>query len=167
MTSGNFRADLFYRLNPYPVTSPPLRERIADIPILAEHFLASYSALHGKNLAGLTSSAIAALTTYAWPGNIRELKNIIERGVILTAMGEPITAESLLAQSSATDVADSRDNSLFENMFESLQQQGLSLPELERQLLDLAVANANGNLSAAARSLGLSRPQLAYRLKKP
>lgn len=166
VNEGDFRSDLFYRLNPYPVTIPPLRERIADIPLLAEHFLANYCALHGKKLAGLTSTAIAALTKYSWPGNIRELKNIIERGVILTAAGESIAADSLLAQSSDERDADGREKSLFENVFEILQQQELSLPELEEQLLGLAVEKANGNLSGAARSLGLSRPQLAYRLKK-
>jgi len=166
VAAENFRADLFYRLNPYPVTIPPLRERIADIPILAEHFLGNYCTLHGKTLNGLTTSAMAALAKYSWPGNTRELKNIIERGVILTPIGESIAADSLMAQSSGTDHADGREQSVLENMFEFLQQQDLSLVELEKELLDMAVAKAKGNLSAAARSLGLSRPQLAYRLKK-
>ncbi len=86
--------------------------------------------------------------------------------MILTAAGESIAADSLLAQSSDERDADGREKSLFENVFEILQQQELSLPELEEQLLGLAVEKANGNLSGAARSLGLSRPQLAYRLKK-
>lgn len=166
VNDGRFRADLFYRLNPYPVTVPPLRERLADIPILAEHFLANYAVLHGKRLEGFTSSAIAALTKYSWPGNIRELKNIIERGVILTASGDAINAESLLVHAENLDANENKEQALSDNVFEFLQQQDFSLNDFEHQLLDLAVSRAKGNLSAAARSLGLTRPQLAYRLKK-
>ena len=166
VAEGKFRADLFYRLNPYPVTIPPLRERIADIPLLAQYFLENYSTVHGKSLQGLTAGAIAALTKYTWPGNIRELKNIIERGVILTPVGESITAENLFAQTNTAARSGEREPSLFENVFEFLQQQDMSFEHLENEMLQLAVAKSNGNLSAAARKLGLSRPQLAYRLKR-
>ena len=166
VAAGKFRADLFYRLNPYPVTIPPLRDRIADIPLLAQYFLDSYCAVHGKKLPGLTAGAIAALTKYTWPGNIRELKNIIERGVILTPPGEAITAENLFAQTNSHGQTEDREPSLFENVFEFLQQQEMSFEHLEQEMLQLAVTKSNGNLSAAARKLGLSRPQLAYRLKK-
>ena len=164
--SGEFRADLFYRLNPYPVVIPPLRERIADIPLLAQYFLDNYSTVHGKSLAGLTTSALAALTKYEWPGNIRELKNIIERGVILTPAGETISADNLFAQTGGPGHASDRESSVFENVYEYLQQQNVGFEQLEQELLQLAVTKSAGNLSAAARNLGLSRPQLAYRLKK-
>ncbi|MEM7469681.1 MAG: sigma 54-interacting transcriptional regulator, partial [Pseudomonadota bacterium] len=164
--SGAFRADLLYRLNPYPVLIPPLRERLADIPLLADYFLKNYSTIHGKKLAGIDASGALALSKYAWPGNVREMKNVIERGVILTISGNAITGESLFPQSQAGAIGDETDSSMYENVFEFLQQQMVSFNELEKQLLHLAVERSNGNLSRAARTLGLSRPQLAYRLTK-
>ena len=85
--AGQFRADLYYRLNVFPVHIPPLRERKEDILLLVEHFLNRYSALHKRQIKGLTEAAIDALMFYAWPGNIRELENVIERGVILAPDG--------------------------------------------------------------------------------
>ena len=82
---GRFRADLFYRLNVYPIVIPPLRERTPDIPPMVAAMMAKYSALHAKLLGGVSDSAMAALKRYQWPGNVRELENLIERGVILAA----------------------------------------------------------------------------------
>ena len=166
VAKGEFRADLYYRLNPYPVVIPPLRERLADIPLLANHFVENYSTVHGKKLKGLSQAATAALSSYAWPGNIRELKNVIERGVILTASGAAISAESLFPNSGSASSGEEQDKSLYENVYEHLIQQDVSFDKLEQELLKLAVDKSNGNLSAAARNIGISRPQLAYRLKK-
>ncbi len=81
---GKFREDLFYRLNVIQVVLPPLRDRIEDIPLLADHFVARYAAKNGKTIRGLTSAAMEALEAYPWPGNVRELENAIERAVVLS-----------------------------------------------------------------------------------
>lgn len=168
VADGRFRADLFYRLNPYPVFIPPLRERLHDIPLLVQHFVDKYSAQHGKRIARVTNSAMSSLLDYAWPGNIRELKNIIERGVILTSSGEAIDAQNLVPPSAAAAAMPDHeaDASRIDNLLESVIHDGVSFDELEARLLALAVERAAGNLSAAARQLGMSRAQLAYRLKK-
>ncbi len=164
--AGRFRADLYYRLNPYPVTIPPLRERLHDIPLLVQHFVEKYSVQHGKRIDGVTDPAMASLLAYAWPGNIRELKNIIERGVILTGSAQPIDAESLL--SGAPPAADEHmgEAARIENLLEYAVHHGLGFEDLEFRLLQLAVARTGGNLSAAARLLKMTRAQLAYRLKR-
>ena len=167
VNEGDFRADLFYRLNPYPVHIPPLRERLSDIPLLVEHFVNRYSVQHGKRVSGVTDEALAALCAHEWPGNIRELKNIVERGVILAANDTAIDASQLLPHpGGAAPASVPRAAVEADNLLESVIQHGLSLEAIERDLLEKAVERAGGNLSAAARSLGLTRPQLAYRLKK-
>lgn len=165
--AGEFRADLFYRLNPYPVPIPPLRERLADIPLLVEHFVQRYSVQHGKRIPGVTPAAMAALSSYAWPGNIRELKNIVERGVILTPSDAAIDTASLIpGAAEAAAAGPAADTARLDNFLEYALQQELPLATIEQRLLELAVKRRNGNLSAAARTLGITRPQLAYRLKK-
>jgi two-component system response regulator HydG len=165
VTDGAFRADLFFRLNTYPVEIPPLRERLADIPQLVAHFVEKYSVQHGKRIPGASEEAITRLTEYDWPGNVRELQNIIERGVILTAPGNPIEAESLIPSHRIGSPA-ARGEQRLDNLLEYAACHDLTLPEIERQLIQLAVDRAKGNLSAAARTLGITRPQLAYRLEK-
>jgi len=91
---GTFRADLYYRLNVFPITSPPLRERKEDIPVLVSHFLDKYSAKIGKKLDTVSQKAMDALHAYHWPGNVRELENMIERGVIL-AQGSALELENI------------------------------------------------------------------------
>ena len=166
--AGGFRADLFYRLNPYPVRIPPLRERLTDIPLLAGQFVERYGTQYGKRIPGFTEAAMAALANYQWPGNIRELKNIVERGVILTASGQAIDVESLIpGGGAASPSAGPREETVqLDNLLELAMQQDLSLDAIEQHLLELAVERAGGNLSAAARLLGITRPQLAYRRKK-
>lgn len=167
VAAGRFRADLFYRLNPYPVTIPPLRERLADVPLLVRHFVERYGVQHGKRIPGVTDAAMAALTAHDWPGNIRELKNIVERGVILTASGEPIDAAQLIPGARGIEAErDAAGEARLDNLLEYAVHQELSLEDIEQRLLALAVERAEGNLSAAARLLGITRPQLAYRLKK-
>ncbi len=168
VAAGDFRADLFYRLNPYPVTIPPLRERLTDIPLLVAHFVQRYSVEHGKHILGVTPAGLAAMTHYDWPGNIRELKNIVERGVILTASGDAIEAANLIpgAAQAAPEALRASGEARIDNLLEYAIQHGLSLDAIERSLLELSVERADGNLSAAARLLGITRPQLAYRLKK-
>ena len=173
---GRFRSDLYYRLNAYQVNIPPLRERKEDISLLAKRFLEKYSAVHAKKLRGFTDKAKRALLTYPWPGNIRELQNMVERGVILAPSGTRIEVEHLF---SALAEAQAREFGLDIHGSLGLHQGGstaalceaifngmMTLDQLEVMLIETAVDKARGNLSAAARMLGLTRPQLAYRLKR-
>lgn len=166
IAEGGFRADLYYRLNTYPVTIPPLRDRLHDIPLLVRHFAEKYSVQHGKHISGVSDEAMKTLLAYAWPGNIRELKNIIERGVILTGNGEAIDAASLLPGAPPDAAAKGVEAARVDNMLEYAVHNDLSFNDLESRLLRLAVDRSDGNLSAAARLLGMTRAQLAYRLKR-
>ena len=174
VAAGRFRRDLMYRLNVYPIPIPPLRERVEDIEPLANHLLAQFMAQHNKRVAGLTDRALDAMRHYPWPGNIRELENLIERGLIITAAGQMVDVEDLFAipptyQSVTVNESGKLQQSVsadFNALYEDLQKRGLSLEELEDGLLQEAVSRTGGNLSAAARTLGLTRPQLSYRLQK-
>lgn len=173
--AGRFRSDLFYRLNVYPVRIPPLRERTADIQPLVEAMVQRFSALHDKRVAGITDKALRALKSYAWPGNIRELENIIERGIILTPQNDWIEIEHLFTEpqdfgsvqhtiNDAGSLADAE--CIREALCRQIMTSGLGLDDLEEALIQHAVRESNGNLSGAARLLRITRPQLNYRLKK-
>jgi len=175
--AGRFRSDLFYRLNVYPVVIPPLRERLSDIPLLVESMLQRFGALHGKRVPGLTDKALRALKGHTWPGNIRELENLIERGMILAPQNEPIEVEHLFAEpqefeavshgiDATGNLAADPGTSDLDVLCRQVMHTGVSLDELEQALIQHAVKEANGNLSGAARRLGITRPQLNYRLKK-
>lgn len=174
---GHFRADLFYRLNVYPIRIPPLRERVADIPPLVEAMVKKFNAIHNKHVQGVTDRGLKALKTHSWPGNIRELENMIERGVILAPYDGWIeanhlftTLEQLHAEESGIGLSgnleDKRPSSDYDALIDAVVDSGLSLDELEDRLLKESVTRAEGNLSGAARLLGITRPQLCYRLKK-
>ncbi len=173
---GRFRSDLYYRLNAYQVNIPPLRERKEDISLLAKRFLERYSALHAKKLRGFTDKAKRALLTYRWPGNIRELQNMVERGVILAASGTRIEVDHLFSACAEVQPPefglDMKGGLGFPQqgstaaLCEAVFNGALTLDQLEVMLIETAVDKARGNLSAAARMLGLTRPQLAYRLKR-
>lgn len=171
---GRFRADLYYRINVYPVPVPPLRERPDDIEALAQAMLERFARTHGKPQPTLSDHARDAMRTYAWPGNVRELENLIERAVILSKPNRPVEARDLfpgmglpagagvdahgmITRSGATAID-------CQALLVQLQTSGTGLDALESALLREAVDRANGNLSAAARLLGLTRPQLSYRL---
>jgi DNA-binding NtrC family response regulator len=94
ISKGQFREDLYYRLNVFPLNTPPLRERAEDIEPLAEHFVRRYAKSFGKKLGGLADDALDKLLGYPWPGNVRELENVIERACIL-AKGEQVEATDL------------------------------------------------------------------------
>jgi transcriptional regulator with GAF, ATPase, and Fis domain len=171
---GKFRSDLYYRLNAFQIGIPPLRERKEDIPLLAKRFLEKYSAIHGKRLRGFTDKAKRALLAYTWPGNIRELQNMIERGVILAPSGSRIELEQMFSASGDHQTVEfglddngelhtncpESGKELCEAVFNGV----MTLDQVEAMLVETAVAKARGNLSSAARMLGLTRRQLAYRL---
>ena len=180
--AGRFREDLFYRLDVYPIHLPPLRERREDVPLLLSHFLHLYGRQHGRRLLGYAPRAVRALMGYAFPGNIRELQNMVERGVISADEGgvidlphmlrkEQLGDEGLLRLGAAGALASGEAAptpaaapSLFERLADPAG--AVSLGAIERQLVQEAVQRCGGNLAAAARSLGISRAQLAYRLQK-
>ena len=167
VSEGKFRSDLFYRLNTYPVIIPPLRERLDDIPLLVDRFIERYSLQHNKKIAGCSEEAMNALLDYQWPGNIRELENIIERGVILTNSASLIEPGSLLSiPNDNRQEDDGRRDSRLASLIDHALRHKIPLDKLEARLLDEAVARSKGNISSAARMLGMTRPQLAYRLKK-
>jgi len=173
---GRFRSDLYYRLNAFQIRIPPLRERKEDVSLLAKACLQKYSVTHGKRLRGFTDKAKRTLLAYSWPGNIRELQNIIERGVILAPSGGRIEVDHLFSSSGDDRPRDFRldpNGDLGAGVPESGRQlceavlNGvMTLDEVEAMLLEAAVDRARGNLSSASRMLGLTRPQLAYRMKR-
>lgn len=174
---GRFRSDLYYRLNVYPLTIPPLRERVSDIAPLTEAIIERFQSLHGKRIAGITDKAMHALKNHTWPGNVRELENVLERGVILAPQSGMIEAQHLFLEPVAEEGEQSglgATGTLVEHtptlhapdLPSAVLDAGLSLEEFEQALLQRAVQRADGNLAAAARLLGITRPQLDYRLKK-
>lgn len=175
---GRFRADLYYRLNVFPVQVPPLRERLEDLPLLVEHFLSKFHLQYHKRTLGLSDKALELCLHYAWPGNIRELENVLERGVILTNNNETIVQEALFAVFPKTsDPHGDRLNADGElvqptgmestaDWVTQIFERNVSLEAVEERLMRRAMELAQQNVSQAARMLGLSRPALAYRLKK-
>ncbi len=148
---GTFRSDLYYRLNVIEIQLPPLRERKEEIPSLVEFFIKKYSAFNGKPIKGITREAMDALMKYHFPGNIRELENIIERAVVLTR-GEYIGFEDL--PSHIVKGKNKKGGTLMER-----------LREEERRIILETLEDAGWNQSEAARRLGLSESTLRYRMK--
>ncbi len=148
--AGRFREDLLFRLNTVEIRLPPLRERRADIPLLAAHFLRRYADRYRKSAATFAPDAMEALLGHAWPGNVRELDHTVERAVLM-AEADFVRAVDLGLTAGANGAL-------------SLDQ--MSLEEVERVLIQKALARAAGNVSEAARALGLSRSALYRRLKQ-
>jgi len=160
--TGDFRKDLFYRLNAFSLHVPPLRERRGDIPELLNHFLAKFSLKYrNKNTKGFSADAERMLTEYDWPGNIRELKNMIERIVVLES------AEYILPEHLPAEI---REPSLILSAVTagkfSLPEEGLSLEDLERDLIVQALEKSHHNKSKAAKLLNISYDTLRYQMKK-
>ena len=152
VANGRFREDLLYRLNTIEIHVPPLRERKEDIPLLAMHFLTRYAGRYGKRVKNFDSTAMQALLEHSWPGNVRELDHTVERAVLL-AQEESVRASHLgLRPASATGASPRLEE--------------LSLEEVERVLIQKALARFSGNVSQAATALGLSRSGLYRRLQK-
>jgi len=177
ITEGRFRADLFYRIGAYPVRIPPLRERRSDIPLLIDALARKYSLLYKKPFRGMSDRAMESLLRYPWPGNIRELENVLERGVLLAPEGARIEVDQLFfdeehgaAPTRRELKADGHICSRREGEQRRLVDQLLAEPfdwqRHEAEVFAAAVRKAKGNLSEAARLLGVSRRQLAYRIKQ-
>ena len=150
VAENEFRDDLYYRLNTIEIELPPLRQRRSDIPLLANHFLDKYAVGTREYVKGFARDALEALRTYSWPGNVRELENTIERAVVL-AREEAIQAADL-----RLPVEDGKLPA----------ETGLPLKEMERRYVLQTMEAYEGNVTATAEALGVSRRWLHYRLKE-
>lgn len=166
---GLFRADLYYRINVFPIIIPPLRERKDDIRGLVDKFIGMFNAEYGKNVTGIDDAVFDQFQNYDWPGNIRELENIIERGVILTDNGNLIDTSYINLDpfgSSSLSETSKADVSTVDQILINMQDSGVGLEEIEQQLLDTALEQAGGNVTAASRALNISPAKYRYRIQK-
>jgi DNA-binding NtrC family response regulator len=151
VAAGRFRHDLLYRLNTIEVHLPPLRDRREDVPLLAGHFLRLYAQRYRKEVSGFDPPALQMLMNYAWPGNVRELDHAMERAVLLAQGGQICAADLGLRPGSGEAAARIEE---------------MSLEDVERMLIQNAMQRHDGNVSHAARALGLSRSGLYRRIQK-
>lgn len=188
---GRFREDLFYRLNVFPILIPPLRERKDDITLLLDHLLKKYSTRHNRQITGVTSRAMQSILAYHWPGNIRELENVLERGVILADDGGALDVAHLFSVSENTrnttqmglselgtltpslpvEVSSASESSnpaapdLHQWAKKMVQHQAATMEQVERALVDAALDATKGNVTKASSLLGITRAQMDYRAK--
>jgi two-component system nitrogen regulation response regulator NtrX len=158
--AGQFREDLYFRLNVIPIFVPPLRERQEDIPLLADHFMAEFAQEYGRRLKRFDASAIKTLQRYSWPGNVRELRNVIERLMIMVP-GDAITTSDLsfldvplMPAASAASAGSSEKLTLHE-----------ARDQFERDLILKTLAEQQGNMSRTAEALGVERSNLYRKMK--
>ncbi len=152
MKEGKFREDLFFRLRVVEIWLPPLRERLEDIPLLAQGFLREFSQENNKPVTNFTVEALELLMQYHWPGNVRELRTAIEHAVVL-CRGDKITARDL-PPAVRTGAAGAAGGG---SPMRSLARSDLTVKEAEKQLIARALKETDGNRTLAARKLGLSR----------
>jgi transcriptional regulator with GAF, ATPase, and Fis domain len=168
IAAGRFREDLYYRLNGFPIVLPPLRDRREDIAELAQHFLRQYCQRCGKEMTQIDDDALARLKAYQWPGNIRQLENVIERAVVIVE-GPVITEYELPPEivDAAPDLEFPSENGIIaDDLPSGLQTERAERDRQERERLVRALAAAGGNKAEAARALRLARSTLVSRLKK-
>ena len=160
VAKGEFRQDLYYRINVITLTQPPLRERIGDIPLLLEHYLREFNEQNGKHVAGFSEAAVQLLQRYSWPGNIRELVNVVERSVVLTKgtmIGTEDLPESVRRQGASADYHQGRLNAT---------PLKAALADPERQILLDALESHGWNRQNTAKSLGINRTTLYKKMKR-
>lgn len=145
-----FREDFFYRINVFSIDIPPLRERIEDIPVLADYFIGCFAAETGKPVEGLTQRALQILCDYQWPGNVRELRNVMER-VVVIARGRMIGAEELRFLQDRSDVC---------------RLGSMTLKEMEKRHIQATLEIFDGNITRAAKQLGIDRVTLSRKIKR-
>jgi len=148
---GTFREDLYYRLNVVAVNVPPLRDRKEDIPLLANHFLQKFVLINSKRIEGMSGDAMKLLMSYDWPGNIRELENIIERAVVV-CKGNEITPEDM------PEILRIKDRDTETNP--------KTLDDSEKNHIENILAKNNWNISKSAKELGIDRVTLYNKIKK-
>jgi DNA-binding NtrC family response regulator len=161
--AGRFREDLYYRLNVVPIHLPPLRERREDIELLVRYFLLQFNEKLKKQITGLTPETLNALRAHSWPGNIRQLENVLERmvlmceGNVLTVVDLPDELAPLISEKSPSE--DESSSSLKQIVRRQTQ-------SLERELIEKALEETAGNVTRAAEKLGLSRKGLQLKMKE-
>jgi formate hydrogenlyase transcriptional activator len=156
IAAGTFRSDLFYRLNVFPVEIPPLRDRREDIPLLVEYFIDRYARKAGKSFQTVNKKSLDLLQSYPWPGNIRELQNVIERSVIVCEAENFSVDESWLSRQPAATEIYAESGSL------------KKLPSQERAIIELALRESGGRVygpSGAAAKLGVPRSTLESKIR--
>lgn len=154
---GEFRKDLYYRLNVVPLDIPPLRERMGDVQLLLNHFMQRFASDHNLPPTTFGKSAVQRLYAYPWPGNVRELRNVCERLCILLA-GKVIEENNLPPEIG--------NRVLSQKPVIALPENGIELEKVEVDLIQQALTRTNGNRSRSARLLGISRDTLLYRMQK-
>ncbi|MFI3305342.1 MAG: sigma 54-interacting transcriptional regulator [Rikenellaceae bacterium] len=152
---GDFREDLYYRLNVFPLYIPALRERLSDVPILANHFIDKFNARYGKRIKRITSAAIDILMVYKWPGNIRELENCIERACILSS-DDVLRAHNLPPTLQTADSSETVTMGRLDTI----------VGNFEKQIITEVLTTTKGNMAKAAESLGVSERIMGLRVKK-
>jgi two-component system response regulator AtoC len=155
---GEFRDDLFYRLNVLPLRIPPLRERKEDVPLLVEHFMKKFIENLGKGVKGVTPEALKTMLKYPWPGNVRELENMVERGLVLTET-DMIDVDNL-----PPEVYRPRESAAFSQLEEYSIKKATKI--LETELIRKALRKTHGNHTHASRILEISHRTLLYKIKE-
>jgi two-component system response regulator PilR (NtrC family) len=156
---GGFREDLYYRLNVLSITLPPLRERMDDLPLLAEHFLRRYNAENGKRIERISPPVMERLLEFSWPGNVRELENLIERGVVLTdgdEIGLDVLPREMVEPAGPASPPDLPHGTNLAG----------AVSRYERQLIEGALRQAGGIQRQAAEILGLKPTTLNEKIKR-
>jgi Nif-specific regulatory protein len=151
--TGVFREDLYYRINIFTITLPPLRDRRGDIAALAEHFLAQFAARHRRKIGRISSDALAKLAELGWPGNVRELENVIERAVVVC--DGPVIEDHHLSEAQHSSPPPSERPTLAE-----------AVERLERRMVEDALRTEAGSFTAAARALGTTERVVRYKAQK-
>jgi transcriptional regulator with PAS, ATPase and Fis domain len=162
VATGEFREDLFYRLNVFSITIPPLRERIEDVEQIARHFL-SQETREYQAPRRFSDDAVEAMRAHRWPGNVRELKNVVERAAILAGDATIVRPEHLMIQRRSSSRVSSSDDEGFDIR---IPRTGLPMAEIERLAVRITLRMTGGNQAAAARLLGISRPTLAKKMNE-
>jgi two-component system response regulator AtoC len=162
LRQGTLREDLFYRLNVFTITMPPLRDRLEDIPLLADHFIEKHGPKLGRGHPTLSAEALVRLQSYAWPGNVRELENVIERALVLSR-GEQIEVQHLPREIvTATEIAVLPESTPLSSSLSLIP----AVERLERALVIQALRQAADNKAKAARLLEISERAIWYKIKK-
>jgi len=152
---GRFRSDLYYRLNVVPITLPPLRQRLTDIPQLVNFYVDLYNTEFRKHIKRVTPSAMTRLQAYGWPGNVRELRNAVERAMLLSD-GDELSVEHFPVGGSSSVLSDAVE----------LPATGMDLEQWERSFVVQALERSGWNQTKAAALLGINRDQIRYRIEK-
>jgi DNA-binding NtrC family response regulator len=155
---GRFRTDLYFRLNTFPISIPPLRERTDDLAILARFFVDKFNREFNKQVTEIDEGALEALRKHPWPGNVRELRNAVERAMIL-GQGPRLTSGDFAFSLAGSEPVESASRF-------RLPEGGLDMDALERDLVRQALERSGGNQKQAAKLLGMTRDQIRYRLEK-